>query len=152
HELVVPWREHAHGQADGVENDRKRDEREQRDEQRRARANRGLLEELGADLRDHSSPAEVRPRYVASRAAAPPSSSSSRRLAASRPRSMITARSTVWATSDRTWLDRSTVPPSSAYARRNVRNQWMPAGSRPFAGSSSTSRRGAPSSAAASPS
>ena len=68
-----------------------------------------------------------------------------------RPWLMITTRSTVWATSARTWLDTSTLPPSAANARRKSRSQRIPSGSRPFAGSSSTSSSGSPRSAAARP-
>src|ERR687897_1293255 len=68
------------------------------------------------------------------------------------PRWMITTRSTVCATSASTWLETRIVRPSAASERRRSRSQRTPAGSRPFAGSSSTSTSGSPSSAVARPS
>ena len=64
------------------------------------------------------------------------------------PFAMITTSSTVWATSASTWLETSTVPPLSANARTNCRNQWTPSGSRPFAGSSRINTSGSPSKSA----
>src|SRR3954454_23044256 len=49
---------------------------------------------------------------------------------------MTTTSSTVWATSERTWLESSTVRPSLARPRRKSRSQRMPSGSSPLAGSS----------------
>ena len=69
-----------------------------------------------------------------------------------RPWWITTTSSTVCATSASTWLETSTVRPSPAIARRKSRSQRMPWGSRPLAGSSSTSTCGSPSSVAASPS
>ncbi len=68
-----------------------------------------------------------------------------------RPWWITTTSSTVWAISASTWLDTSTVLPAAAVSRITPRSQRMPAGSRPFAGSSSTRIRGSPSRAAASP-
>ena len=79
-------------------------------------------------------------------------SASSVSWAISRPWLMTTISSTVWATSESTWLERSTVRPSAARPRRKSRSQRMPSGSSPLAGSSSTRIRGSPSSAAARPS
>ena len=55
----------------------------------------------------------------------------------SRPRLMISTRSTVCATSASTWLETSTVRPPAANERRKSRSQRTPSGSSPFAGSSS---------------
>ena len=65
---------------------------------------------------------------------------------------MTTTSSTVCAASLRTWLESRTVLPLAACSRRNVRNQRMPCGSRPFRGSSRTRICGSPSKAEASPS
>ena len=65
------------------------------------------------------------------------------------PRLMITTASTVCSISRSRWLATSTVRPLAANPRRNWRNQTMPSGSRPLAGSSSTSTCGLPSSAEA---
>ena len=69
--------------------------------------------------------------------------------ATSLPRWMITTSSASWAISASTWLETKTVPPSPANPRRKFRNHRIPSGSRPFAGSSSTSSCGSPSNAAA---
>ena len=74
---------------------------------------------------------------------------SSGSCAISRPRWMIATSSASRATSASTWLEMNTVPPAAANERRKSRSQRIPSGSRPFAGSSSTSRPGAPRSAAA---
>src|SRR5215218_2137414 len=79
-------------------------------------------------------------------------SSLSGACATERPRWITTTSSAVCATSLSTWLETSTARPSAASPRRKSRSQRIPCGSRPFAGSSSTSTRGSPSSAAARPS
>ena len=81
-------------------------------------------------------------------ASTPDVSSSSEPCATSRPRLITTTSSTVCAISASTWLDTSTVRPAAACARRKSRSQRIPCGSSPLAGSSSTSARGSPSSAA----
>ena len=90
-------------------------------------------------------PARVgRPRRAARPAAA---------LRTSRPRSMITTSSALCATSASWWLETSTVRPCVGVAsRRKSRSQAMPSGSRPLAGSSSSSTCGSPRSAVARPS
>src|SRR5215468_7659823 len=67
------------------------------------------------------------------------------------PALTITTWSAVWATSLSTWLATITVLPSSARPRSRPRSQAIPAGSRPLAGSSSSSTCGSPSRAAARP-
>ena len=59
--------------------------------------------------------------------------------ASSLPLLMMSTSSTVCSTSASTWLETSTVVPSAARSRRKVRSQRMPSGSRPLAGSSSSS-------------
>ena len=86
---------------------------------------------------------------VAPRAA--PVSSATGPCLTTRPLWMTTTSLTVWAISDRTWLDTSTVRPCAAVARNMSRSQRIPAGSRPLAGSSRTRIFGSPSSAAARP-
>ena len=70
----------------------------------------------------------------------------------SRPAAMIPTTSARCWTSPRMWLDMKTVLPVEARWRRVARIATIPAGSRPLAGSSSSSRRGSLSSAAAIPS
>jgi hypothetical protein len=55
-------------------------------------------------------------------------------------------------TSDSWWLERKIVVPSELSFSSSSRISWIPCGSRPFVGSSSTSSRGRRTSAAASPS
>ena len=62
---------------------------------------------------------------------------------------MMRMSSTVCSTSARTWLETTTVRPSAASLRRNVRSHSIPSGSRPLAGSSRMRTSGSPRSAAA---
>ncbi len=70
----------------------------------------------------------------------------------SRPRATIATRSAVCSTSDRMWLETKTVRPSFPSDRISSRTSTMPAGSRPFAGSSRISSAGSFRRAAAIPS
>ena len=60
----------------------------------------------------------------------------------SRPRARIATRSAVCWISDRMWLETKTVRPSAPSWRSSSRTSTIPAGSRPFAGSSRISRAG----------
>ena len=114
----------------------------------------------GPSARVTGMPASVSTRAPASRSStraispsAPPRARTSRTGPSftSRPRARMATRSAVCWISDRMWLETKTVRPSAPSRRTSSRTSTMPAGSRPFAGSSRISSAGSFSSAAADP-
>jgi hypothetical protein len=108
-----------------------------------------------------SNPAAARASRAASKFATPTSTPPAPALASRswigptathRPASMTATRSHIFSASSRRWLDTMTVRPWSASETSSRRISAIPAGSRPLAGSSSTTTSGSRSRAAAIPS